>query len=350
MQTAKQWFLLLTLSSSLMTSMSVFAADSASLWNTLPVNNGASGIEAYYPDQVTYPYNGASSITFTAGSTTTSYLKNLPSCPMDASDPIQKSIQPRCPDINGKWVANRPSNTTKGDVPTAKELTTYCPDVCKTSRNVVTSTYSAAGQTIQQVTSYTPAVCPNGYVQVTATNPQPAVQDTSSGGTPPSTDWVPNQATLTAYQNQGMTCYIDPVDWFQANYCSLGSQNSSVPNSCTSYLDLGMDPNNISKYINNAVGTSSGVFAATTNCMGNYVPGSSGTRGSPGVRYQQDGTGQCNTADVAGMRVPGTYNVLYTNDYQRIRCRPNGLYLSTDKEPATLICARVKSVWQKRSY
>ncbi|HEU5281544.1 MAG TPA: hypothetical protein VFU82_06175 [Gammaproteobacteria bacterium] len=329
---------------SLILSNAALAGDSTSIRLTAPTMNT---LKAWYPTQTIAPYTGSNtnSITFTAGSTPSSYFRTLPSCPLDPSNATQKTIAPVCPDINGKWTTP-PAGITAQTTASAQDIKKYCPDVCTTTRVVTANAYTAGGQTIQIISNYTPAICPPGYVQVAATNPQPAVQDTANGGTPPSTDWVPNQATLTAYQNQGMTCYIDPVDGFEANYCSLGSNNSRVPNSCTAYYDIGMDPSNISKYINNAVGTSSGVFAATTYCMGNYVPGSNGTTGSPGVRYYKP---DCKNQTLGGPLAAGDYNVLYTNYYQRIRCKPNGLYYSTDKEPATLVCARIKPVWEQRS-
>jgi hypothetical protein len=344
MKAAKQWLLLFTLSSSLVAGACAYAADSAGLSNTLPASGGASGIRAYYPDQVTAPYTGTgtSAITFTAGSTTTSYFRSLPSCPLDASSSFQRSRQPACPDINNKWTAvPQGSNVKTGQTATSKDVQTYCPDVCQTSRNVVTSSFTASGQTIQQVTSYVPAVCPVGYVQVAATNPQPTVMDASQAGTTGlTTDYITSKTQLDSYINQGMQCYgvyTSPSDIYITTYCS--NNDAAHANSCTansSYSSITKTSAGIGSYTH---ADGSTYYGVTTAC-------------STSPTYYYSSPADC-VNKVAGQTVSGlldsSYRARYANVFIRIKCKPTGLYLSTtSQEPATLICARVKSVWQKR--
>lgn len=346
MKTAKQWFLFLTLASSLIASASVYAADSTGLSNTLPAASGGSGIKAYYPDQGTAPYTGTgtSDITFNAGAgSTTTYFQRLPSCPLDANSTTQRKVQPVCPDINGKWVTVPPTlaKVKPGDKASAADLQTYCPDVCQTTRSVTTNSYTASGQTIQQITAYVPVVCPSGYVQVAATNPQPTVMDASQAGTTTlTTDEVTSKTQLDAYINQGMQCYgvySSPTDMYVSAYCSDNVKNH--PNVCTTNTSY----SNITK-------TSVGLGNYTSAADGSTYYGVTITCGTSGKNYYADSKCTNEVLGSASGLLDSMYTTRYANGFIKIKCKPTGLYLSTtSQEPATLICARVKSVWQQRS-
>lgn len=345
MKAARQWLLFLTLASSLVASASIYAADSTGLSTTLPAANGGSSIKTYYPDQGTTPYTGTGTygITFTAGASTSSYFQTLPSCPLDASSMTQQSIAPACPDINGNWTTVPPGkNVTLGTPVSATDLRTYCPDVCQTTRLVGTNSYTSSGQTIQQITTYIPVVCPAGYVQVAATNPQPTVLDASQAGTTVlETDYITSKTQLDSYINQGMQCYgvlSVPTDLYVTTYCS--DNDSTHSNSCTansSYTSITKTSAGLGSYT--AVDGST-YYGVTTVC--NTSP-----------TYYYASPSNC-VNKVAGQTVSGlldsSYRARYANGFIRIKCKPTGLYLSTtSQEPATLICARVKSVWQKRN-
>lgn len=291
------------------------AGDSTSLQSTAPTQAGTPTLKSYFSDQTTVP-NVA---------TGADYYANLPNCPGDAKPDTSKIIAnsvPICPDINGYWprVAGLPSNIAGTNSTDPTVIATYCPDLCATHRRATTTSYDISGTTYTRVTSVTNAICPTGYVQIAATDPDYEIADNPS--TVPLSKTASNPSEVDMWKRQGMTCGPDTSQNFYWTYCDWSSNffSSSEDNSCT----VGQ-----MNYYTNAM-TSQLTFGETTACQ------------STGRKYSQG-----SACKIAYETPP--HSMKFTNTAAPIVCTiPRGYYYTDSKVPTTLVCARVKSVWNTR--
>lgn len=301
---------------SLCTASVAFAAsDSSSLMNTVPTQAGTPSLKAYFPDQTTVP-------NVSSGGT---YYSNLGNCPGDANPNTSKIIAnsvPICPDINSYWPKNSglPSNIAGTNSTNATTIATYCPEVCATHRKTVTSNYTLSGTTYTYVSSVTNAVCPTGYVQVAATDPDYEIAYNPSNL--PKAHTVTDMVDYTTWTSQGMTCAPDTSKNFYWTYCDWSSNitKSSDTNSCT----LG----NVFYYKDEATGNLT--FSQVTKCP------------AYSTQYSQG------SACTIPWKV-SSHSTKFYNQAAPIVCSiPSGYYYTNNTVPTTLVCARVKSVWNTR--
>lgn len=308
-------FFRLVVAVSVCTASLAFAGDSTSLHNIIPTKPGTPELKSYFADQTTVP----------SVVTGADYYTNLGNCPGDANPNTNKIIPhstPICPDINGYWPQNTtlPANVrgTKSTDPTV--IATYCPDLCVTHRKTTTTSYDLSGATYTRVTAVTNAVCPTGYVQIAATDPDYAIANNPSNV--PLSKTALGPADIDVWTRQGMTCAADTSKNFFWVYCDWSSDftKSSDDNDCmvgtrsfyTNYL------------------TSEISFAETTQCQ------------TTGTKYSQGSA--CSIAYRTS-----THSTKFSNYAAPIVCRiPQGYYYTDSKVPTTLVCARVKSVWNTR--
>lgn len=297
--------------------------DSTRLSGSAPTISGA--VKSYYPDQNTAP----------AISSTPSYYDNLPHCPGDPTSSTSNGINPLCPDINGIWNARiSASNETviPGDSSTKSSLilNRYCPDVCQTSRSETTvSGTTPTGASYTRVVGFTPAVCPPGYVQVSSRNPKNDIQYSATMSAPVT---VTDQATYNTYLSQGYTC--GPSVFHAWTYCSYEKYNVAVTastNDCST-SSIGKT----GTYTDGTSGTS--YFGILQTC-----PDKNSTAGD--VECRANGISACKYYASCSV----AHATRFTNTFAEVECYiPPGYFYTSDKIPSTLVCARVKSVWQKR--
>ncbi|RDI45221.1 hypothetical protein [Aquicella lusitana] len=220
---------------------------------------------------------------------------NLPSCPGDPSNPSVANQTPICPDINGNYPPGGSSAT--------------CPSLCTVTRKVVDQTIGS----VTQVLSTQSPICPVGYAQVTQFNMQSEVTWNSN---PPYASYPITASTYAAYVAAGYQCDA----YYGGQDVRCDTADSSWHHSLNS---------------NTSIGGFYGYYSDRwkSKC------------------YYKSPSGCKNKVVASDCEWPESwYDRKFYYNYYYYRCRPPaGLYYTSNKSPASLVCSIIRPEWKTRN-
>jgi len=249
---------------------------------------------------------------------------------------------------------------------TAPSSGTALADQCVASSRVLCRVNGVDNQpctsTSQTITSAIAATCPDGYVQVSAFNMQPEVAYNSSSITVNSPTDIPDMDTYQHYRNLGYVCSVPSYDMTLFSPCNdapAGGNNSYT----FSYGRLTPYPNptggpgvvmfhTISLYDKYTSQNRCYTGAAGLGCGGppGYGVADAACNLSTNSGYPTYGTNGINSSTISVYLDGGAidFHVQFGFSYGYIQCTlPIGPYFTNNMAPRSLVCARIKSQYDK---